>query len=485
MGLSPRLRKHLVAALLAGLALRLFFVWHFPFVAGDTKFYEELARNWVDHGVYGVFIHGTLTPTDMRAPGYPAFLVAVYSVAGRTPLAARVTQALLDLVTCALIAAIAARIAPASRRTSAAMAALWLAALCPFTADYSAALLTEVLAIFLTALAVLFLLRADEAAASLDRNPAREAKTWFCSGLLIGLGTLVRPETPLLLAAIGLVLCARWRRRADWARLALAVLWMAAGMLLPMAPWAARNAHTLGRVQFLAPRYAETFGDFVPEGFYAWTKTWQVRFRDAYQVIWKVGKEPLRMEAFPAAAFDSESERARVAAWLAQYNQDGRMTPALDARFARLARERTARHPWRTRLWVPLERAAVMWFTPRIELLPYSGRLWPPAQRWHDNHADFLVTAGFGLLNVGYFSLSLWGAWRCRAHPAVAWLATYLLLRTAVLTQMQTVEPRYVLECFPVVLALGAAALAGTSDDVFPLEDWNTVESKRHVPARS
>ena len=100
-----------------------------------------------------------------------------------------------------------------------------------------------------------------------------------------------------------------------------------------------------------------------------------------------------------------------------------------------------------------------MWFTPRIELLPYSGQLWPPAKKWHDNHADFLVTAGFGLLNFVFVGLALVGAWRCRTHPALAWLATFILLRTAVLTQLQTVEPRYVLECFPAVLSLGAVAL--------------------------
>jgi len=65
-------------------------------------------------------------------------------------------------------------------------------------------------------------------------------------------------------------------------------LWMLVGLLLPLAPWAARNAVNLGRVQFLAPRYAETYGDVLPTGFYAWTKTWMFRFRDAYLFTWKL-----------------------------------------------------------------------------------------------------------------------------------------------------------------------------------------------------
>jgi hypothetical protein len=34
-----------------------------------------------------------------------------------------------------------------------------------------------------------------------------------------------------------------------------------------------------------------------------------------------------------------------------------------------------------------------------------------------------------------------------------------VLLRTVFLTTVETPEPRYVLECFPVVLALGAVAV--------------------------
>ena len=85
--------KHLTAAMLLGLALRLFFVIHFPFYAGDTKFYDELARNWLDHGVYGLFVHGQLVSVDMRMPGYPAFLAGVYVVFGRTTRAVMLSQA--------------------------------------------------------------------------------------------------------------------------------------------------------------------------------------------------------------------------------------------------------------------------------------------------------------------------------------------------------------------------------------------------------
>src|SRR5712664_1347566 len=96
--------KHLAPALLAGLALRLFFIWHFPFSSGDTPYYEELARNWLYHHVYGFCSHGQLLPSDARAPGYPAFLAIIYFWAGPGRIAVMLVQAFVDLATCVLAA---------------------------------------------------------------------------------------------------------------------------------------------------------------------------------------------------------------------------------------------------------------------------------------------------------------------------------------------------------------------------------------------
>jgi hypothetical protein len=465
--------KHLVAAMLLGLALRLFFVIHFPFYAGDTKFYDELARNWLDHGVYGLFVHGQLVSVDMRMPGYPAFLAGVYAAFGRTSKAVMLSQAVIDLMTCVLTAIIAAHIAPARSKTRVATIALWLAALCPLTANYSAVILTEVLASFLTTLAVLTFVTA--LGRSTDHSSPRsdsgtlfsQAAWWLLTGVIVGIGTLVRPETPLLLLAGGFVLAVYWRRGKNWSKLFLAVTWMSAGLFLILSPWAARNARTMGRVEFLAPRYAETYGDFIPRGFYAWTGTWMVRFSQAYLVTWKVGKEPIRIGGLPTTAFDSIAERARVEALLDRYNGNLQMTPLLDHEFGVIAHERIARQPIRTYIAIPLARIGTMWFTPRIALLSYSGNLWPPAENWRKNRIDFGVTLGFGVLNFAYFGMALLGAWRFRKLPAIAFLVAFVVIRTLFLTQLPTVEPRYVIVCYPVILALGALSWSSLP----PLQD--------------
>src|SRR2546425_11534618 len=212
---TKTLAKHLAPALLAGLALRLFFILHFPFYSGDTAYYEELARNWLYHGVYGFYSHGQLVPSDARGPGYPAFLAAIYFLAGTGRQAVMLAQAFLDLATCVLAAGIANRLAsgaPDATRTRVAAAALWLTALCPFTANYAAVPLTEVLATFFTTLALLIFL--SPAGMAIDRTASnrgqlRGAKIWFVGGLVVGLGALVRPETPLLLSAVLVVLSMR------------------------------------------------------------------------------------------------------------------------------------------------------------------------------------------------------------------------------------------------------------------------------------
>jgi hypothetical protein len=462
--LLPVGRTSLVAALLAGLALRLFFVIRFPFSAGDTKFYDALARNWLYHGVYGLFVRGQLAPSDMRVPGYPAFLAAVYALFGPSHRAVLITQAIVGLLTCLGIAAIASRLAPVSMRRKAATAALWIAALCPFTANYASILLTEQLAMFFTTLALLifislldhpFVVHPNSASA---RNILSFAGWVAAGGILVGFGTLVRPDTPLVLAATGLVFAIRLRRRADWPKLALTISWMAAGLLLPLLPWVARNAHTLGRIQYLAPRYAETEGDFIPPGFFSWTRTWMVRPEDNYLVPWKLGNVAIPIESLPASAFDSIAERNRVATLLAAYNTDLEMSPVLDREFELLARERVARHPLRSYFVIPAERVAAMWFGSRVRFLRYSGVLWPPAEKWRENPWDFGVTAGFGLLNLAYFGLAIAGGWYCRARYAIAMLLAFALIRTAFLTQQISIEPRYVIVCFPVFLAIAAQA---------------------------
>lgn len=456
------MRTNVALAALTGLGLRIFFVLKFPVTdSGDSPFYIELAWNWLKNGIYGFAVNGRLTPVDMRVPGYPAFLAAVFAFTGKSPRAAMLAQAVVDVAGCFVIALIAARLAPEFSRRRVTLAALWLAALCPFTANYSAVVLTEVLVTFLTSLAILVLLQTELGVGKDTDQAPFFANRWFLGGILVGFGTLVRPETPLLLIAAGFVLIGKWRRPGDWMKLLRTGALMAAGLVLPLLPWAARNWSTLHEAQFLAPRYSQLPGEYTPLGFVSWTNTWLWRVRDVYLVAWKVNAEEIPVDSVPPSAFDSQQEKERVADVLEQYNETLTMGPDFDSEFRDVAQQRMRQHPFRTYAVIPLLRSLTLWFSPRIELLPYSGHLFPLGDEWRDDRRDFVVTLALISVNAIYLVLALVGAWTARQRRGWALLIVFILVRTAfVVYFVDTPEPRYVLECFPAVIALAAQTFA-------------------------
>lgn len=465
---SSRFRWLWIAALLAGLAVRIFFVLTVSPSTGDGPIYEELAQNWRGHGIYGLDLSGKITPVNIRMPGYPAFLAAVSYLFGRGERPPTLAQAVVDIVTCLLTAALAALLVPPPWKKRAWLAALWLSALCPFLATYASAPLTEVLATFWTAVALVALAGACAGRETLEWRVGSRTlglNAWLAGGLAVGVGTLIRPETPLVLIALASLLIWRWRRFSDWPRLLRVGLLTGVGLVLPLIPWTVRNAVTLHEFQPLAPRYANLPGEFVYHGFQAWTNTWLVRYSDVYLTSWKPGDEPLSISDLPASAFDSEGERARIQALYDQYDNDCcDVTPQWDAQFGELARERTARHPLRTYLTVPLLRTFTLWLTPRVELLPYSDAIWPLRDSYLDDRVAFCVTVFLGFVGLVYAVLGFAGVVRTfgrRLLPApqawaAAFLVTFCFVRTAFFAHAETPEPRYVLECFPALCALAA-----------------------------
>ena len=288
----------------------------------------------------------------------------------------------------------------------------------------------------------------------------------------MGFGTLVRPETPLLLFAAGLVLAIKWWRPVDWLKLLRAGLLLGVGVILPLVPWAARNWRTLHDVQFLAPRYSELPGEYTPLGFNAWTNTWLWHFRDVYLTQWKLNVEEISIDDIPTSAFDSPAERERVSDLLDQHNEELTIGPQLDEQFREIARERTQRRPLRTYVKIPFLRALTLWFTPRVEMMGYTGDLWPMHQSYEDDPAGFYATVLLGAIGIIYVALAVGGTARifgkhltdCPQMWGVAILIAYCVVRTTFLTREQTPEPRYVLECFPVVYALGAFLWARRAD---------------------
>src|SRR6266403_3239764 len=117
----------------------------------DGRTYAQIARNVLEQHVYSHETEAPYDPTLIRLPGYPLFLASIYSIFGHTNNGAvRIIQALIDTGTCVLVALMAFYWQPdQKRKRKTAIAALALAAVCPFTTIYAATILTEVTTTFL------------------------------------------------------------------------------------------------------------------------------------------------------------------------------------------------------------------------------------------------------------------------------------------------------------------------------------------------
>jgi 4-amino-4-deoxy-L-arabinose transferase-like glycosyltransferase len=447
--------RFFLAATLAAFALRIFFVFRFPAVVSDSLVYGDIAKNWLQHGIFGISGIGDITPTYIRLPGYPAFLALIFTIFGMEHYrAALVVQVFVDIGTCFLIADIARRVLS----SRAARVAFLLAALCPFLASYAAAALTETWEIFFTVLAL------DLALVGLvDMGRMR---IWLGCGLAIGAAILLRPDGGLLLVAIGFYLFVLLLVRREpfvgtsSSTIIKAAMVVGLSALAPLIPWTVRNLRTFHEFQPLAPRYANEADDPVPRGFNRWVKTWMADYASVEEIYWEVPGSPVDVDNLPLRAFDSEDQRDQTEQLLTDYNQTLRITPDLDARFAGLAAQRIRRSRWRYYLWLPALRVADMWLRPRTETLPCNTRWW----EFDEDPKWLALGIAVGVLNLLYIGAGLLGLTRVRFSPALILLLTFVVVRSAFLATLENPEPRYTLECYPVLIVLAAALLQKSAE---------------------
>jgi len=484
---------------LAALTLRLFLVLRFPGVVDDYRLYADIAKNWLHHGVYAITNSGALAPTLSRLPGYPAFLAAIFALFGDDNYrAVLLLQTLFDLATCFLIADIARRLFSsriADERPT--QAAFLLAALCPFLANYAAAALTEALATFFTVLALDLALRGfgipasaygsepDSASARYSVLGTRYWFSWLACGLAVSAGILLRPDGGILLAALGGYFCLRilftlrvphfWpvlqevggdthlmsspAEALNPQSLILALCLVTIGALAPLVPWTLRNLHTFHRFEPLAPRYANDADETPMPGFNRWVKTWMAEYVSVQDIYWNVPGGDIDAKNLPRRAFDSPQQEQLTRVLFADYNGDHDMTPELDARFMSLAADRIRAAPLRYYVWLPALRIADMWLRPRIELFPSDPRWW----EFNDDPLWLTVSLAFGVINLAYVLLGLSGLVRSRAIRGIGLLLLFVALRSIFLGTLENPEPRYTLECYPVIIVAAASCFHRTT----------------------
>lgn len=297
----------------------------------DGKVYAQIARNVLEQHAYSHETEPPYLPTLIRLPGYPLFIAGIYSIFGHGDnTAVRIVQALIDTASCALIALIAFYWEPDGRRKRrSSIAALALAAVCPFTTIYVATILTETLTMFF---AVAMCLTATLALTAATQR--RVLGLWVATGLIGGVAVLLRPDSGLFALAIGITLVVSMLGRPgdvnpDAKREELLYRSVRASYLgavfslafcLVLVPWTIRNYRVFHLFQPLAPAHAEMPGEFVPRGYLSWLRTWIDDSRYIGPVLWSLDTSSIKLDDIPDGAFDSAEEKQRVAALLEKYN---------------------------------------------------------------------------------------------------------------------------------------------------------------------
>ncbi len=200
----------------------------------DGHYYHFGATRIADGVGYGDDRSGVFRPWCHYPVGYSGFLAGFYAIFGHGPAIATAVQALIGAATVATVHQLALTFLSHRRAIFAAL----LCAASPSLVLYSGLVMTE-------PLAGLGLLLAPLAFAKLSRRPLAGA---LAAGVVLGLATLVRPQSLLAAPAIALLL----PHGAGLARRAAVLAVTTAACLAVVAPWTLRNCQQMDGCAFVS-----------------------------------------------------------------------------------------------------------------------------------------------------------------------------------------------------------------------------------------
>lgn len=418
---------------------------------GDSGQYHELAKSLLR----GQFAEGNPpVPSMNRTPGYPGFLALIYALLGESGTAITAAQILLDAVTCVMVIHMAL-VLGLGRRGLVVTAAL--AVTCLFTAAIAFQIMTETLNAFFIVAAAWFLLPAGGRGDPIWRTTPTHA---FASGLMFGLGILVRPAlavAALLFVAVTVGYDA-WHHRAGLlsrlGRLVLIPALISVGILIPVLPWMVRNYLTFPEVYRAAEREHvallgykgsnENYRHFFIRGFADYLLSYEEPF---VQLL------PFEPPLYARYVYAGEEEEVRAAfAKLAKDVAELRhfrweTLPLFEA-------IRVKRYAATPRLYItaPLSKLLKIWITPRIALL-WKGR--------SGLNSSLSLTVVLTLYSVLYAVLGFLGLWwgLRQASPVLFLFVVAMVLAHTWVHAIWLPFPisRYAVPLFP-LLSLAAGA---------------------------
>jgi hypothetical protein len=207
-------------------------------IPGDADGYWELARKILAGQDYSIY---TPPRFALRMPGFPLLLAVSQWLFGDRPFGARCLLALVGTAACGLTYWLGRELADS---TTGLLAAIYTA-LSPTLALFSVMLLSET-AFALTLLASLIAIARLNPARERASRPGGFHSAAMTAGVLIGIATYMRPTWlyvgPLIAVAVIWITAAKPRGRA----VLKPVVWLMAGLALPLSPWIVRNFAVTG-----------------------------------------------------------------------------------------------------------------------------------------------------------------------------------------------------------------------------------------------
>ncbi len=253
------------------------------FLLLDAATYDRFARAILAGTFHGEEIY------SMNAL-YPYIVAAVYKVAGAAPVAVCAVQAVVDALTCALAAALGARLF-GWRAGAVAGGAL---ALCAPLVFYTGALLTPTWIVFFTLVGALALVHALA-------PPTGGARWAALAGLALGLATLVRGNNLLFLpAGLAIVLARRGARGGLGAGLAFVLAFVA-----PVAALVARDFALAGHWVPVAANYAAFYVGHNPAATGLYVRPPWIQGGEFQDEVWGVRDAVARQVGHPVTLAES------------------------------------------------------------------------------------------------------------------------------------------------------------------------------------
>jgi 4-amino-4-deoxy-L-arabinose transferase-like glycosyltransferase len=435
----------------AALAVRLAVVaWAAPRIQpiDDAVFYLRIAERMAGGFGYTLLCpDGAVTYTAFYPVGYPAMIAAVYTLTGPRIAAAMVLNAILG----ALGAFAAHRLALRAAAGRVALAAGLLVALHPALVAYTPAVMTDGVVAALVACA------AAVAAWARERGSVRPWSAGAAIGLVLGVATLVRPQSIVLAPLFGLL--AACGSAASPRRAAALAASATLAALLVCAPWTARNCVRMKRCALVS--YNGGWNLLVSVGT-------PFRVPDACRDVFD--------EAEKDACFGREAGRMileRPAAWLAL--APGKLAGTFDYTGAApwyLHASNPAAFPYPVKVAL----GAVETLFERVALLgvlAWAARGASPAEprgRRRARVAVALVGALFAVTLhawIGYAAFAIAALLRGRSlwrGPVLGGAAVLVLAATMVTHAVFFGLARYSMVVFPLLTALAPMALARARD---------------------